>query len=84
MKFLTYEIFYKTDFIKKYLNQYKNNTTIFIDNFGISALNKQDWRRADKIYRDGKAFLKKELKIIDGYYLDKINEHHNYAKRFIK
>jgi hypothetical protein len=68
-------------FIKKYRDMYLNNISISINNLGIVELNKQNWREAHRIYREGLDFLQKELKINSGYYYRLIIEHYNYAKK---
>jgi hypothetical protein len=81
MNMLNHPVFKSGNFIGKYLEQYRGNICIFIDNLGIAELNSRNWRETDGIYREGLEFLQKELKINSGYYYRLIIEHHNNAKK---
>ncbi len=81
MEMLNDPVFNNVNFIQKYREQYRGNICIFIDNLGIKKLNARDWREADRIYREGREFLQKELKINSGYYYKLIIKHHNFAKK---
>ncbi len=78
---LDHPVFKNSEFIKKYLVQYRGNICILIDNLGIAELNRQNWRGADAIYREGLVFLQKELKINSGFYYRLLMKHHMYAKK---
>ncbi len=78
---LNHPVFRNGDFNKNYLVQYRGNICILIDNLGIAELNRQNWKGADKIYREGLVFLQKELKINSGFYYRLIIKHHQYAEK---